>query len=278
LLNLSSQICSRSYWHGSYKTKVIYEKKRRNISVAEVRDRVVHRLVYDYLVQIYDKSFDFDVYSSRKEKGLHKALSRTQFFLKSYYNCFVWRADISKFFENVDRSALLNTLEIKLEVDSLAMYLCCEIINSCKPKSGIPIGNLTSQVLSNIYLNEFDRFVRLSLKPKAYLRYGDDFILFARTKQEAENFRKVGTDFLLTKLKLSVNFKNDIIVPAKHGLKFLGHNITDERIEVDRHTNKLSLAKVNYQNIASYKAMYFRKEIKNEMEWKVLDEILDFLE
>ena len=83
------------------------------------------------------------------------------------------------------------------------------------PKQGLPIGNLTSQIFSNIYLNEFDRLVVHELKPKNYLRYGDDFILFCRNKKEAGNFRDQATRFLKDKLFLPVNTKNDIIIRLK---------------------------------------------------------------
>ena len=110
---LSSEVISRSYKHGSYQAVILYEKKRRDLAVATVRDRVVHRLLYDYLLEQFDSGFDPDVWSCRTGKGLHRCLARTQKLLLKYDHSYVWRADITKFFDNVSQQALLNFLKKK---------------------------------------------------------------------------------------------------------------------------------------------------------------------
>ncbi len=154
LAKLSFELGSGSYKHGSYQPVVLYEKKRRDLAVATVRDRVVHRLLYDYLVAIYDKSFDPDVWSCRKGKGLHACLGRTQKLLQKHSSSYVWRADIAKFYDNVDHDTLLDCLQRKIGHDKNALDVLRRVIGSYATMLGsgigIPIGNLTSQIFSNI--------------------------------------------------------------------------------------------------------------------------------
>ena len=116
----------------------------------------------------------------------------------------------------------------------------------------MPIGNLTSQIFSNIYLNELDRFVKHKLKPKAYLRYGDDFILFEPNKIKLENFRTKTIEFLESKLKLQLNPKNDIIIKPSHGLKFLGVKLYPSGRKLTSRNKKRIANRLNSRNISSY--------------------------
>ena len=103
------------YYHGPYRRFTVIESKHRDLAVATIRDRVVHRLLYEYLVPIYDKAFIYDTWSCRKNKGLLGAIERTQKFLKKYPNSFIWRADVSKFFDNVDQNTLLDIINRKIQ-------------------------------------------------------------------------------------------------------------------------------------------------------------------
>ncbi|MFZ1802010.1 MAG: hypothetical protein WAU03_03815 [Candidatus Saccharimonas aalborgensis] len=105
LHSLVYDIATRTYRHDGYQYVSVYEKKRRDLAVASVRDRVVHRYVYDRLVARYDSSFDPDVWSCRTAKGLHGALQRTQDLLGKHAGSYVWRADIMKFFYHVQHAA-----------------------------------------------------------------------------------------------------------------------------------------------------------------------------
>jgi hypothetical protein len=138
---------------------------------------------------------------------------------------------------------------------------------------GIPIGNLTSQIFANIYLHEFDRYVRHTLKPLAYARYGDDAVFFCQNRRQAREFRQKSVEFLSETLKLTINPKNDVIVPAQSGLHFLGHAITAEYAVVDRHTTKSALQKVSLNNVASYKSLKLVKWPKRQIDHLVLDEL-----
>jgi retron-type reverse transcriptase len=290
LQQLTRDTETRTYKHGSYKRVVISEKKRRDLAVASVRDRVVHRYVYDELVGIFDNSFEPDVFSCREGKGLHKALVRTQKLLQKYYECYVWRADITKFFDYVDQDKLLSIIVRKIDPNSELFWLCEQIIQSYnskpsaishqpsaishQPSAGIPIGNLTSQIFANIYLNEFDRYVRHRLKPLAYLRYGDDFILICKTRKQAYEQRLRSKEFLQTELGLSLHQTNDVVVAVKQGLHFLGHVITSKFLVVDKQTSKIAVAKVSIKNVASYRSLLLLEVLHEEINWELL-QIID---
>lgn len=122
------------YIHGPYQHFTIQEGKRRDIMVASVRDRVIHRLVYEYLVSIYDKTFIYDVWSCRKNRGLTGAIERTQKFFKKYPKSFVWRGDVTKFFDNVKQDVLLNILSRRVKHEK-AIELIKKIINSYSYKN-----------------------------------------------------------------------------------------------------------------------------------------------
>lgn len=110
LYELFQDLNNGTYKHGSYKSFIVSDNKKREISVAPIRDRVIHRLLYDYLVEIFDKTFVYDAWSCRNGKGLTAAIKRCQKFFKTYRDSFVWRADIKKFFDNVDQKILLNLI------------------------------------------------------------------------------------------------------------------------------------------------------------------------
>jgi retron-type reverse transcriptase len=114
LRRLEADFASGSYRHGSYRQFEAVDSKRRLIKVAGVRDRVVHRLIYEYLKAIFDKMFIYDVWSCRDSKGLIGAVRRAQEFLRQQPGSYVWRSDIKKFFDNIDKEILFNLIKRKV--------------------------------------------------------------------------------------------------------------------------------------------------------------------
>ncbi len=135
------------YQHGGYDHKILSDKKRRDIAVATVEDRIVHRLLYDYLVEIVDNRFDPDVWSGRKDKGLHKALNRISYLVDKYARCYVWRADIEKFFDNVEHQTLKSFLS-RVTTEEKAKNLLDRVINSYSHN-----GSVSQSVSSARYTN-----------------------------------------------------------------------------------------------------------------------------
>lgn len=129
LFELCNDLNNGTYEHGSYKEFVVCDNKRREISVSSVRDRVVHRILYDFLVPIWDKTFIYDAWSCRKEKGLLGAIERTQSFLQSFPQAYVWRGDIKKFFDSVNHEVLLKILARRTK-DPNAMGLAKKVVKS----------------------------------------------------------------------------------------------------------------------------------------------------
>ncbi len=129
LRELSDDLTSGVYKHGPYKTFIVNDNKRREVSVSTIRDRVVHRLIYDYLSHIYNKIFIYDAWSCRVNKGLMGAIERTQQFLKSFPDNYIWRGDVRKFFDSVDQETLLQLLARRVS-DSFAYSLMGEVIRS----------------------------------------------------------------------------------------------------------------------------------------------------
>ncbi len=282
LCSLHRDLNSGEYKHSQYRKFVVTDNKRREISVASIRDRVVHRLIYEYLCGIFDKTFIFDAWSCRKDKGLIGAIERAQNFICQKPGSFIWRSDIKNFFDSVSQQILLKIISRKI-MNQRILNLLREIITShkvsqnereCACRKGMPIGNLTSQIFANIYLNEFDRFIKHGLKVKNYLRYGDDFIIVADNMEQLKVIRSNSIKFLQEELRLEINKKNDIIIKASWGLKFLGVSIFPK----GRRLKKRNLTRVkenlNLKNISSYSGLIKKhskiKKIK-EFNWIILD-------
>jgi hypothetical protein len=276
LFALYDELDNGSYKHQGYRKFITIDSKRREILVASVKDRVVHRLIYEYLIEIYDRTFAFDVWSCRKEKGLTKAIERTQKILNRCKKDFVWRADVKKFFDNVDQQKLIDIISLKVS-DEKAMSLFKKVICSYSifSKKGIPIGNLTSQIFANIYLNEFDRFIKIYIKPKAYLRYGDDFIIVLDNLTCLKDVRNQSIKFLSEILHLQMNKKNDIVVKAKRGLKFLGAEIFPEGMRLNKKNWYKINSRLSHRNVSSYRGLVKKYDKKNlkYFNWKILEKI-----
>lgn len=186
---------------------------------------------------IFDKTFIADSYSCRINKGTHKAVNRFRFLTyKASKNntktCWILKCDIKKFFANIDHKVLLDILDSYIP-DKQIIWLLREIIESfsSKPGIGLPLGNLTSQLLVNIYMNEFDQFVKHKLKIKYYIRYADDFVILSNNKKELENLIFPINKFLFEKLKLQLHPDKVFIKTLASGVDFLGWvNFPDHRI------------------------------------------------
>jgi len=248
LFSISEALNSKQYRHGGYQHRIVDEKKRRDIYVATVRDRVVHRIVYDRLVAVFDPKFDTDVWSCRKGKGLIGAAKRVQKILRQNSECHIWRGDIQKYFENINQSTILDILKGREEVAQI-LWLLEEIVFSY-PK-GVPIGNLTSQIFANIYLDQFDKFIR-QLGVSGYVRYGDDFLVFGHSYRHMRQIRKIATSFLAQKLGLTLSARNNIIIRARDGTKFCGVLIYDKGFSITGGSFSRMRQKVTFKNGISY--------------------------
>jgi retron-type reverse transcriptase len=226
---LHRQLTTKSYRHGSYEAFTISDPKPRDIHKALVRDRLVHHALYRILYPFFDKTFIADSYSCRNGKGVHKANTRFQKFSRQVScnhtkTCWVLKCDIKKFFASIDHAILLQILKKRIE-DQNVLWLLSEIIesfHSTKQGVGLPLGNLTSQLLVNIYMNEFDQFVKHTLKVKHSIRYADDFVVFSLDKSYLEDILLQMRGFLLWELKLCMHPNKVSIETLASGVDFLG--------------------------------------------------------
>jgi RNA-directed DNA polymerase len=207
----------------------VRDPKLRHIHKAEVLDRVLHHAVMRIIEPIFEKRFIFDSYSSRKNKGTHKAVKRLRHFawkLSRNNTKTVWvlKADIRKFFDSINHAILSGFLK-NLIGDERAMALIEKIIRSfaVRKNKGIPLGNLTSQLFSNIYLNELDQFVKRELRERHYIRYADDFAIVGENPAHLENIAGLIEKFLKEKLDLEIHPQKIIIKKWSQGIDFLGY-------------------------------------------------------
>lgn len=230
LFELHGKLRNKTYRHGSYDSFFVHDPKLRHIHKASVEDRIIHHLFYKYLYELFDKSFIYDSYSCRLEKGTHQGVKRLEKFTRivsrNYIRgCWALKLDIKKFFASVDHEILKELLRKKVH-DKDIIWLLGEVVDSF-PK-GIPLGNLTSQIFANIYLNELDQFVKHQLKARYYLRYADDFlILFSCDQYDRLVYHtkliSLIKQFLRDNLKLKLHPRKIILRRLDWGIDFLGY-------------------------------------------------------
>ena len=224
LLALREELLSGSYAHGAYRHFIVSDSKRREISAAPFRDRVVHHAVVAALEPLFERGFIYDTYACRRGKGTHVALARfEQFSLTSRY---VLSMDISKYFASIDHAILFTLLRRKIR-DMRMLELCRRIIVSHEdsPGRGIPIGNLTSQLFANIYLSEFDQYAKHTLRLSHYIRYMDDVALLSDDKKDLHEAKEAAAAFLHERLGLALHPRKVQIMPVASGVDFLGYRI-----------------------------------------------------
>lgn len=219
------------YKHGPYQKFNIHDPKPRVIHKAIVLDRIVHHAIFYILYPLFDKSFIFDSYSCRVDKGTHKAVKKLNLFTKNVSRnyrqpCFVLKCDISKFFNSIDHEILMVLIADKIK-DPKAMILIRKIINSYKTQNGkgLPLGNLTSQLFANIYMNKLDQFIKCKLGEKYYIRYTDDFIIVHHDRHYLEQLIPQIDIFLINHLNLLLHPRKIDIRKLSRGIDFLGYVI-----------------------------------------------------
>lgn len=219
LIKLYQEINSFSYKPKRSIAFIIEKPVKREIFAGHFRDRIIHHLIFNKLNELFEKEFIHDSYSCRVNKGTSYGIKRVDRFIRrrsqNYTrDCYILKLDIAGFFMNIDKNILFKKLKnfifkkYKNNDRKLLLYLCQKVIfnNPCKnciikgkisnwdglPKNkslffskkdcGLPIGNLTSQIFANFYLNEFDHFLKHKLKINFYGRYVDDFIIVHKSK------------------------------------------------------------------------------------------------
>lgn len=263
LFLLHEEIINYKYKHEGYQEFKINDPKPRVIHKASVRDRILHRAVYRALYPFFERIFIFDSFSCRNGKGMHRAVRRlSHFYLIVSKNntktCWVLKGDIRKFFASIDHQVLLRILR-KYIVDERIMQVLEKIIysfNSTKHGIGLPLGNLTSQLFANIYMNEFDQFMKNKIKAKYYIRYADDFVILFEDESYLKKIIPVINSFLEEVLKISLHPDKTFIKTLYSGVDFLGRVVFPSHMVLRSKTKRGMMKKMksnsSLQSLSSY--------------------------
>lgn len=251
LVALYQALADETWQPGGYRSFTIHEPKRRKISAAPFQDRVVHHALVNVLEPIYERKFIYDSYANRRGKGTHKALDRCTYYMRRYK--YVLPCDVQQFFPAIDHQ-ILKVILARTIACQPTLRLCEKIIDSGKGvlsseydmryfpgddlfavnrRRGLPIGNLTSQFWANVYLNPLDQFVKHQLKARGYVRYVDDFLLFADDKATLHTWRDEIIGFLAG-LRLTIHEQRAQPKPVAHGIPFLGFTIYPDHRRLKR--------------------------------------------
>lgn len=238
ILSLCAELMNGTYRHGGYRAFNISDPKPRNIHKASVRDRLLHHAIYRVLYPFFDRTFIADSFSCRNGKGTHAAINRFREFHRivsknGTRQCWVLKCDIRKFFASIDHEILIGIIEEYTRDENL-IRLLKEIIgsfSSTEPSVGLPLGNLTSQLFVNIYMNEFDQFMKHTLKAKYYIRYADDFVILSPSQEWLEIILPEMQYFLENRLHLKLHPQKVSIETIYSGVDFLGWvHFVDHRV------------------------------------------------
>ncbi len=229
IFTLHRELKNKTYRHGAYEAFKINDPKPRDIHKATVRDRLVHHAIYRKLYPSFDTTFTDDSYSCRRHKGTHKAMSQFRAFAyqasKNHkHTVWILKCDIRKFFASIDQAILLDIVARYIPEKGINA-LIAEVVgsfHSTEPGRGLPLGNLTSQLLVNIYMNEFDQFVKHKLRARYYVRYADDFVFMSTDRVWLEGLIPCIAQFLDEHLTLSLHPDKVSIATLASGVDFLG--------------------------------------------------------
>lgn len=240
LLMLQAELVQHRYLPGEYRVFRIYDRKPRIISAAPFRDRVVHHALMQVVEPLLDRKFIEDSYACRKGKGVHAAVRRYQSWAMRY--AYVLKADIRRYFPSIDHRILKKKLRDCIK-DRNVLWLFDRIIDSAphhnytpllfpnddlvtlaESRTGLPIGNLTSQFLANLYLNDLDHYIKQVCGVKAYIRYVDDLFLLADHRDQLWEWKRCLDAFLMNeRLRLHPNKAH--VIPVHSGVDVLGYRV-----------------------------------------------------
>jgi RNA-directed DNA polymerase len=259
IVELYDILNNHKYKHSGYSHFVVNDNKKRDIYVAQISDKIIHQIISDYLISIYEPIFIENSYSSRIGKGTHKALQAFRYFSINAggknRRIFVLKCDIRKYFDNIDHNILLQLIERKIK-DKNVLSIISEIIRSFESGNakgkGIPLGNVTSQIFANIYLNELDCFAKKILRARFYVRYNDDFLVIDDNFKRLSKYLAYVRKFLSENLLLDVPKHKAEIRKLDWGVDFLGYTILPNSILLSGKTKSKIFKRCDQSNFESY--------------------------
>lgn len=264
LFKLHRDLMAKRYKHQPYTGFYIRDPKVRHIHKAAARDRVMHHAIFRILNPFFDKTFISNSFSCRIGKGVHKGVTAVESMIRSESRnftrpCFALKCDVQKFFDSVDHQVLLSILEKRI-TDPETRLLIRQVIESYSAgqttlfdRQGLPIGNLTSQLFANVYMNEFDQFIKHTLRIRHYARYTDDFVIISTDKKYLEGLLDPIREYLHTRLKLKLHPKKISLRACHQGVDFLGYVALPSHRLVRAKTRQRIFRKLRYR-ISQYRS------------------------
>ena len=247
---LHRELSTKTYQYSEYSSFYITDPKQRHIHKAIVRDRVVHHAVFQVLNPIFEPTFIAHSFSCRVGKGTHKGVDTIkQMSRKVSQNhtraCYALKCDVKRFFDSIDHDVLVDILARRIKDDDV-MWLLNEIIrgfthDTLQHGKGLPIGNLTSQLFANVYMNEFDQFVKHDLRIKHYARYTDDFIILNHDRDALVRLIPQIQQFLTDNLHLSLHPHKVTVRTLQQGVDFLGYVVRPYSVTLRTKTKRRML-------------------------------------
>jgi RNA-directed DNA polymerase len=273
LVKLCEEINNETYQIGRSIAFIVDKPVMREIFAADFRDRVVHHFLIGKLNNLFEKQFIHDSYSCRVGKGTHFGIQRIDKFIRQCSanytkDCYILKLDLQGFFMSINKTILFAKLEqfIKEKYQhsdkELIVKLCKQVIfndptKNCiikgnkndwdnlpqtkslfhsKPNCGLPIGNLTSQVFANFYMDSFDHYAKHDLGIRYYGRYVDDFVIVHKDKEYLRNLIPKLSEYLQSELQTTIHPKKIYLQHYSKGVKFLGTVILPNRIYIANRT------------------------------------------
>lgn len=262
LINIQQELLNKTYTVGEYREFYVYDPKKRLIMALPFRDRVVQWAIYRQLNPLLNKRYIAHSYACRTGYGSHKAVKRVQYWLQKQHRqhqyVYVLKMDIAKYFYRVDQNILLTILSNIIKDKDLLKLL--ETIVQCSIHTGLeisdsllngnriygvgmPIGNLTSQMFANLFLNEVDQYIKHELRVKYYIRYMDDMMIICNDKKQLWEYKQKIESFLST-LKLNLNSKT-CVRTIKQGVEFCGYRVWPHKVLLKRKTKIKMFRRLN---------------------------------
>jgi len=250
VFQLRAGLVSGTYRPGPYRVFHIQDPKPREISAALFRDRVVHHAVTALLEPLFERRFAAESFACRRGKGTHAALDHARRACRRFP--YVLKCDVAKYFSSIDHDLLMarlatvvrcaRTLElVRAIVSGFASTIAEQprpfpgdtLLTALDRRVGLPLGNQTSQFFANVYLDPLDQFIKRRLRPGAYARYVDDFLLFDTSRARLEDHRAAMIQRLET-LRLRLHDRKCRVYRSTDGVTFLGWRLFRNRTRLLR--------------------------------------------
>lgn len=260
-----------TYQPGEYRVFKVWEPKERIIMALPFFDRVIQHMIVNLIEPIFEKRFLFHSYACRKGKGVHEAsktLSKWLYELEVVQGKKIYaiKGDIHHYFQSVSHDIL--KAEIRRYISDKALLKILDRIidhnGIFPPGVGIPVGNLTSQLFANVYLNKLDQFVKHELKVKYYVRYMDDFIILSEDPAELRRLLAIIEEFLRRELRLELNPKTTILA-AKNGINFVGYIHYKDHKKIKKDAKRRLKKLLNAFETGEVELEYFDRSIESRL-------------